>query len=573
MKRRFLPTVLLLFVCVTMNSGGNRTDVPAASADSPDVSNWSLRIEATATGVRDSLALMGVRPDATPDYDPQYEVPRPPPPPGGYVMVYFPHDSGNWPTLLGPKYAVDFTTPGKPSWRLTVETNVGPCPVTLSWDSSVIANFPQSYSIVLTDDAADSVVLMRDLGSYTFSYTTPRTFHVTVELASTFITVTPGWNIVSVPRITDDVTAAGLFPGKVSAAYAYDDAYTARDTLSPGRGYWVKYPSAAYPVMSGLSIDSMDIPLRAGWNLIGSISRTIPAPVSANLATPIYEYSGGYHRADSMIPGRGYWIKAFTDGILTLGATSESATGAGQTPGAVRSADPQGESPDGTPRGTGTLEISDGAGGSTLLHLLPPSVADDRGMYALPPVPPSGGFDARFSHGGAAAIPGAGPGTSVAIVVQSASGILRFHGIPDDPSEEYLLETGPDEWKAISGTAEPVAITCSPGRKFFHLRLSHVEAAPRAFILEQNYPNPFNPSTAIRYRLEADSRIWFSVCDLNGRLIFRTEDYPGSAGDHVILFDAAQFRLAGGIYVYSISVRPLSGARTSVGSGKMMYLK
>lgn len=192
MKRRSLLIIILVFACTAMNIAGKKASLLTAYADTIGPSSWSVLLEATATGVHDSLTLMGVRPDATPDYDFLYEVPRPPPPPGSYIMVYFPHDTGNWPTLLGTKFAVDYTSPEVPSWRFVVETNLGTGPVTLRWDTSGINQLPGSYSIIVTDSSADSVFLMRARDSYTFFYSNPRTFLVRVELASSFIPVTRG---------------------------------------------------------------------------------------------------------------------------------------------------------------------------------------------------------------------------------------------------------------------------------------------------------------------------------------------------------------------------------------------
>jgi len=483
MKRRSLRIIFLLFACAAANTAEDRAPHVFASADSIGPSSWSVLIEATATGVHDSLALMGVQPDATPDYDLQYDVPRPPAPPGSYIMVYFPHDTGNWPTILGTKFAVDYTSPETPSWRFIVETNARPGPVTLRWDTSGINQLPDSYSIIITDSSADSVFHMRGRETYTFPYSTPRTFRVSVELAFTFIFLSQGWNIVSVPRIVEDFSAATLFPGKISAAYEFDNTYHQRDTMAVGKGYWMKFPAPDLAVMTGFGIDSLDIPVSEGWNLIGSVSRTIPPPNSPIIATPFYEYSGGYHRADSIIPGRGYWIKVDADGILSLGSSFQKR----------QAGEPSGQS---LPAGRrGSIDITDDGGGEATLEVLHSGEGIFADYYSLPPPPPADGFDARFPDGRGAVVLDRVPGpvTEVAVVVQSTRGNLFFHGIPEDPFEHYSLKTGPDQWKAITGTSEPVAITRGPGRNIFTLRITTAPTGPGPFALDRNFPNPFNP--------------------------------------------------------------------------------
>jgi hypothetical protein len=562
MKRRSFNIILLILACTSVQVAADRGVNPYAVADTVDPSSWLLRIEAMAAGVHDSLALMGVRPDATPDYDPQYEVPRPPPPPGSYVMVYFPHDTGNWPIILGTKYAVDYTSPVSPSWRFMVETNVGAGPVTLEWDTSLINRLPESYAIIVTDSTADSVFPMRKRDSYTFPYSSPRTFLVRVELASSFIPIIQGWNIVSVPRLLDDNTASTLFPAKTSAAYAFDDAYMQRETLVVGRGYWMKFPGPGLSVMTGFSLDAADIPVKEGWNLIGSISNTVAVPVSPIITSPFYEYSGGYHRVDSILPGRGYWIKVDQDGFLPLGPAT-------LTPSAV---DRLGEEVPGETRGT--IEVTDGRDGRATLALFSSADPGDMDYFTLPPVPPADCFDARFRDERMAAFPDPSSGNEeIAIVVQSGGGTLRFRGLPEHPIEEYLLKTGPDQWKAISGTSEPVAITCGPGRHIFLLRVTSGPAHPGRFTLAQNYPNPFNPSTTISYTLPADARVSVAVRDIAGRTVFRSDNRTESAGIHHVRFDAHSLELASGVYLFSVSGATLEGGATFGSSGKMIYLR
>ena len=70
-------------------------------------------------------------------------------------------------------------------------------------------------------------------------------------------------------------------------------------------------------------MDSVAIPIRKGWNLIGS--HHLPVAVTDVISQPdsilgsFYQYTGGtYTLADSIRPGRAYWVKTSYAGTLTL---------------------------------------------------------------------------------------------------------------------------------------------------------------------------------------------------------------------------------------------------------------
>lgn len=135
-----------------------------------------------------------------------------------------------------------------------------------------------------------------------------------------------GWNIVSLPVDAPDRSTASLFPGAVSPAYEYGPGgYAAVDSLVPGKGYWLKFSSAAGFGMYGLPRDRDTVAVATGWNMVGSLS--VPSPSSAVatdppglIASPFYEYEAGYRPASALVPGKGYWVKVSADGVLILDA-------------------------------------------------------------------------------------------------------------------------------------------------------------------------------------------------------------------------------------------------------------
>lgn len=92
------------------------------------------------------------------------------------------------------------------------------------------------------------------------------------------------------------------------------------------------------------------------------------------------------------------------------------------------------------------------------------------------------------------------------------------------------------------------------------------------FSLEQNYPNPFNPSTTIEFTIGTESHINLTVYDMQGEKVAELVNDNRSAGAYNLSFDGSQ--LASGIYLYRLTITPLSSSsKTKVLSKKMILLK
>lgn len=560
MKRRSIRLMLFLSAAWPAAGGTAPLHPPPPVPDSITASSWTLLVEASVTGAHDSLATFGVRPDATPEYDAQYEVPRPPAPPGTSVQAFFPHQGGTWPAFLGDRFATDMTAPGEPSWRMLVETNAGNVPVSLAWDAGAVASLPGSYSITIYDSIADSVIAMREVGSYAFAYAGPRVFHIEAEFAATTVQVTAGWNIVSLPNVAQDRSVDALFPSRTSSAFGFDSAYHQSDTLDPGAGYWLKFGSDGSSTLAGPGVDSVDIPLRDGWNMVGALSRAIAPPDLAGLSTPFYEYVGGYRRADSLVPGRGYWVKAAGEMVLPLRPSSMQS-------GAKKIADP--------PDPLASIEFRQAEGSAAELFVLGAIRAGDRGSFDLPPVPPAPSFDARFSSGGAGAVLSGGEddARTLEVVLQSDGRPVTVRAAVPAAQDGLDILTGPDQWEAITGTSEPVALLLGPGRHFLRLRLTPRTTPPREFALAGNYPNPFNPSTTIVYDLPLASFVTLTVADPAGRVVHRGATAFREAGRNDLTFEPGRHGLAAGVYFYLLEARTARTGALLRSAGKMVYLK
>ncbi|MBI5727593.1 MAG: T9SS type A sorting domain-containing protein, partial [Ignavibacteriales bacterium] len=75
---------------------------------------------------------------------------------------------------------------------------------------------------------------------------------------------------------------------------------------------------------------------------------------------------------------------------------------------------------------------------------------------------------------------------------------------------------------------------------------------PTVYALEQNYPNPFNPATVINYQLPQNSLVTLKVYDILGKEIATLVNEQQTAGSYTLNFSTDQYRLASGVYIYSL---------------------
>jgi hypothetical protein len=270
----------------------------------------------------------------------------------------------------------------------------------------------------------------------------------------------------------------------------------------------------------------------------------ITSTPSGIIASPFYGFSNGYVVATTLTAGKGYWVMTSSAGTLHFtGDASSSLTG-------TWSVDPT------WPR----LTFTEQQGQSRDLHLAPVSELNE--SYRVPPVPPSGVFDVRFSANTSVERLGSGThevdisASSYPIVLKASNlGDRRLH-VQDGITGTLLSEDLTD--------ATPVTITQGLNRIRITESLLGADV-PREFSLSQNYPNPFNPVTTIKFALPTATRVTLTVYDLLGAKVADVVDGEYEAGYHNVLFDAG--KIASGVYFYRIS----AGGFTAV--KKLMILK
>ena len=160
----------------------------------------------------------------------------------------------------------------------------------------------------------------------TITNSNAESFQLTVD-------VNNGWNMVSIPGLHQVNQNTDLWwSGRDQAAgvYKFEGGYQAVTSVEPGTGYWMKHTGSQtyntgeeWPTEGIITMPHIPIVVNTGWNLIGGYENSISTENIFSIppdiiSAPIYEYSGGYGEADTLMPGYGYWVKTSASGLLMI---------------------------------------------------------------------------------------------------------------------------------------------------------------------------------------------------------------------------------------------------------------
>lgn len=208
---------------------------------------------------------------------------------------------------------------------------------TISPSDSVNVNYGGNQVFTISPDAdyrIDSVVVDGIRSDSTTSYTFINvitthaiTAYFSLDLHTLLLNFRSRWNIVSVPVRVSDSTKTTLFPNAISNALAYQGNYVSKTALSNGVGYWLKFDSAQQVSIVGLLLKRDTMNVTEGWNLIGSLSTPIAvaqitSDPGAIVTSEAFGFEGRYVTSDSILPGKGYWVKVNRSGKLILTSSS-----------------------------------------------------------------------------------------------------------------------------------------------------------------------------------------------------------------------------------------------------------
>jgi hypothetical protein len=348
-----------------------------------------------------------------------------------------------------------------------------------------------------------------------------------------------GWNLVSIPGLLPaDQNINDWWPYRDmnTPVYSFNDIYQSQTMLIPGTGYWMKhlgvrtYNTGDEWPASGLRIVRHDpINTNSGWNIFGVYEELVPASglttIPAGLQDgPIYGYSGGYFVTTQLVPGRGYWVKLSNDGQIIIPDASSKIMN---------------EKINWIDETWGKITLKDSEGRVCTLYAVGADV--DLNHYEMPPIPPTGIFDIRFSSGRIAEdINSSGQAIEMRGVVYPVT--VRVEGM-----DIRLQDVTGSGINRMLKSGESVTISDS---RIDKLMVSE-ETIPTVYALEQNYPNPFNPSTVIEFSLPEDvSNVKLSIYNALGEKVAELVNTNLTAGRYSYQWNAQN--VATGMYIYEL---------------------
>ena len=392
------------------------------------------------------------------------------------------------------------------------------------------------------------------------------------------LTVQNGWNLLSLPVRASDSRKTALFPQAISPAFAYAGSYIIKDTLQLGVGYWLKFASAQSVDLGGGTVDRETLNVATGWNMIGSVSHAFPAgsvtpipPVA--LMSREFGYSSGYIIADSIKPGRAYWLKVDQSGKVLLSSGPASLP---LVPSNVMNSSQESE---GQP--LGTLSFRQPSGIVRKLYLFSGASSAERNrQFELPPIPPEGSFDVRFpaTQTEAVFIGGNGMGRALPVRISTDVNDLTLGWDLKEPNESlsFILKNGEHSSSYVLQRRGSVDIRLnSPVTSAVLIPVMNGKAGdmlPRSVVLGQNFPNPFNPTTTIEYGVPFSAVVKLVLYDILGRQVKELASGGEAAGFYAVQWDATA--ASSGVYYYRLEVvNPADPARIYHETRKMFLVR
>ncbi len=390
------------------------------------------------------------------------------------------------------------------------------------------------------------------------------------------VDVSNGWNMVSVPGIHPvgmDVT--NWWTDLTGTVYKFvpGSGYSGITTTIPGEGYWMKNVGAEtyiYPAIQFVTHDP--ISAAQGWNMIGGYEDFVNATAltttpPGQIVYPIYKYIPGlgYQTASTLVPCYGYWVKVSSGCQINIPDLQVNETR--KIVDYFKDDLPTGLATTGCPAGLplskvnwGKITITDASGSSYTLYAVKGDSPNggaivDLNQYELPPVPPAGVFDVRYSRGRVA--------EDINSSVQSIDlrGVTYPVKVKADGIDIRLQDITGREINTNIKSGEAITISNPKIDKL----MVEGKLLPDKYSLEQNFPNPFNPTTTIRFSLPKEVRVNLSLYNILGEKVKELKNEVMKPGNYVVNFNANA--LASGVYFYRIK------AGDFVSTKKMILLR
>ena len=338
------------------------------------------------------------------------------------------------------------------------------------------------------------------------------------------------WNLLGLPVTVGNNDQMSVYPASIEGTlFSFEDSYVQESELNPGTGYWLRFEETGETNITGSSISSLTIPMQADWNLISGISTPVQFtdivdPEGIVIPGTLFGFGESYEQADGLEPGKAYWLRTTDSGEIHLGSDRGARVAQGSNPDNMNSI---------TVRGL-TLYFGGEVDETEKLR------------YSLPPKPPAGAFDVRYTDNTRICY----KECEIEVTSSGTESELIF-----DIKDNY-------EWELIDDSGE--VLTCTgvqvldllEGINRLILRKTKSSAIPETFTLYPAYPNPFNPVTTITYSLVEESYINLFIYDMTGRMLKHMVSGQVEPGIHHIQWDGTNInggKVSSGIYLCKIN--------------------
>ncbi|MBI3194792.1 MAG: T9SS type A sorting domain-containing protein, partial [Ignavibacteriae bacterium] len=373
------------------------------------------------------------------------------------------------------------------------------------------------------------------------------------------VSVCDKWDMLSLPVLPfdGDYRPTSIYPSAVSDAFVYCDAvqYCARNQLTMGEGFWLKFNGASSLRIVGEKIAYLEVPVVKSWNLIGSISYSLPTyrishdPWWAELG-PFWEWNcNGYIQVNQLKPGKGYWVRSDTNAILYLDILNW-----GKTP----------QQQEVTLEQLDEFTLQDASGGSQSLY-----IGKETGInvplryFELPPMMQEM-FDARFASGRMVEVYSEtmhkDEQSRFVIELSNVSFPVTVKPLfNSDPEVQYVVsddENGKYIGEQVIHSKEEITISHSSVKRIVIKVSNGSVALPKEFSLRQNYPNPFNPKTLLKYELPMDAHVTLKLFNILGQEVATLVNGIQEAGYHTKVWSAES--MPSGMYFYRLEATGVS---------------
>ena len=320
------------------------------------------------------------------------------------------------------------------------------------------------------------------------------------------------------------------------------------DTLSNGKGYWLKFNNTI-PVEVGGSEKYLDtIELVTGWNLIGSISREVAAANIVQIPPGVivssyWAYKNGYYLADTIKPMLAYWVKANIGGSIILDTVARF--------GKLSNADSENFN------NFNKLSFKDRSGNAQIIYFSSTENISPQ-SYEMPPVPPCQCFDIRFKSN---RFVESFKGKSLQqILTNFNSSSIGVEWEIKDGATYSISITGSENSTVIKDKGN-VSISRSEVNSIDLKLVNGNQSGEKGIVylddfqLYRNYPNPFNPSTNISYYLPTTSHVRLVISSIIGEEVETLSNTIIEAGSHSTIWNA---KVPSGIYFIKLEAIPLN---------------